>query len=74
MKTLSFGNLKHIIYLNIPQIMKDKLNLSRSRDRDNTARQVCIYRILSYFNYILLYYNIFISVIYFMALFYAKKH
>lgn len=37
--------------LNIPQIMKDKLNLSRSRDRDNTARQVCT-RALSHFNYI----------------------
>lgn len=41
------ANLIYTIHLlNIPQIMKDKLNLSRSRDRDNTARQVCINHIL----------------------------
>jgi hypothetical protein len=34
-------NASHL--LNVPQIMKDKLNLSRGRDRDSTARQVCVY-------------------------------
>lgn len=29
------------IIINLLQTMKDKMNLSRGRDRDNTARQVC---------------------------------